>query len=128
MTACVFCDLIERGNYVFANDFAVGFHDSFPLSEGHSLVVPRIHAPDLFDLSREARMALWALVEEVHQQLTEELKPDGFNIGVNIGEVAGQTVHHAHVHVIPRRAGDIPDPRGGVRWVIPEKAPYWNEP
>ena len=68
------------------------------------------------------------LVASVREQLQQEFKPDAFNIGVNDGTAAGQTVLHAHVHVIPRYAGDVPDPRGGVRWIIPEKADYWSKP
>jgi diadenosine tetraphosphate (Ap4A) HIT family hydrolase len=72
------------------------------------------------------RAAVWALVAEVRGLLAEEFGPDGFTIGLNDGPAAGQTVPHAHVHVIPRRSGDVPDPRGGVRWVVPHKAAYWT--
>lgn len=70
---------------------------------------------------------MWKLVAEVRSRLTDDLQPDGFNIGLNDGEAAGQTVMHAHIHVIPRWKGDVPDPRGGVRWIIPDKARYWGE-
>jgi len=69
---------------------------------------------------------VWRLVSHVREELESEFHPDGFNIGVNDGESAGQTVPHVHVHVIPRFKGDVPDPRGGIRWVVPENAPYWD--
>jgi diadenosine tetraphosphate (Ap4A) HIT family hydrolase len=103
----------------------VAVPDAFPVVEGHMLVVPRRHVASLFDLSDEEQAAVWKLVAQVRGKLASELKADGFTIGVNDGPAAGQTVLHAHVHVIPRRVGDVADPRGGVRWVIPAKARYW---
>ena len=97
------------------------------VAEGHSLVVPKRHVASLFDLPDEEQAALWRLVALVRGNLMAELKPDGFNFGVNDGSAAGQTVMHAHVHVIPRRKDDVADPRGGVRWIIPSKAQYWVE-
>ena len=79
----------------------------------------------LFDLPAEEQLSLWSQVAVVRQLLIEQYNPDGFNVGVNEGLAAGQTVPHAHIHVIPRRRGDVADPRGGVRWVIPAKAQYW---
>ncbi len=89
------------------------------------LVVPKRHVASLFDLSEVEQFAVWMLVAKVRATLMAELKPDGFNVGVNDGTAAGQTVMHAHVHVIPRRNGDVADPRGGVRWIMPSKASYW---
>jgi diadenosine tetraphosphate (Ap4A) HIT family hydrolase len=109
------------------NDVAVAFLDAFPVAEGHMLVAPKRHLASLFDLSGEEQAALWRLVALVRAKLMDEIKPDGFNVGVNDGLAAGQTVMHAHVHVIPRRKGDVADPRGGVRWVMPSKASYWVE-
>jgi len=109
------------------NDRAVALYDGYPLAEGHTLVVPRQHVASLFDLDIDDQLAVWQLVAEVRTALAARFHPDGFNIGLNDGQVAGQTVSHAHVHVIPRHAGDVPDPRGGVRWIIPEKARYWEE-
>jgi diadenosine tetraphosphate (Ap4A) HIT family hydrolase len=108
-----------------ANEAAIAFSDAFPVAEGHTLVAPRRHVTSLFDLPVEEQVALWRLVALVRGKLLEELRPDGFNVGVNDGPAAGQTVLHAHVHVIPRRVGDVGDPRGGVRWVVPDKAAYW---
>jgi diadenosine tetraphosphate (Ap4A) HIT family hydrolase len=123
---CPFCHL-ENSRIVLQNDAAVALLDAFPVAEGHMLVVPRRHVASLFDVPDEEQAAIWRLVAEVRQKLAAELNPDGFTIGVNDGPAAGQTVLHAHVHVIPRRAGDVTDPRGGVRWVLPAKAPYWAE-
>lgn len=126
MATCPFCAVVEGGDLRWANDHAVAFADRYPISAGHTLVVPRAHQADLFDLRADERAALWALVDVVRTELVAEHRLDGFNIGVNIGEAAGQTVAHAHVHVIPRYRGDVPDPRGGIRWVLPDKAAYWT--
>jgi diadenosine tetraphosphate (Ap4A) HIT family hydrolase len=101
--------------------------DGFPISRGHTLIVPNRHIECLFDLAGEEYQAIWDLVAEFRAVLAAEFKPDGFNVGVNEGYAAGQTIMHAHVHLIPRFSGDVKDPRGGVRWVIPHKAPYWEE-
>lgn len=90
-------------------------------------MIPRAHQTDLFALEEQVRLGLWRLVDDVHAHLTATFSPDGYKIGVNVGAAAGQTIHHAHVHVIPWHGGDVPDPRGGVRWDIPEKAPYWEQ-
>ncbi len=90
------------------------------------MIVLRRHVPNYLDASPDEKRALWDLVDEVCARLTIERAPAGFNIGINLGEAAGQTVMHLHIHVIPRYAGDMPDPRGGVRHVIPEKAKYWT--
>jgi diadenosine tetraphosphate (Ap4A) HIT family hydrolase len=124
--ACPFCHL-EKSRITLENDCAVAFPDAFPVAEGHMLVVPKRHVASLFDLPDEEQAAIWKLVAQMRGKLVFDLQPDGFNIGVNDGSAAGQTVMHAHVHVIPRRRGDVADPRGGIRWIIPEKAPYWSE-
>ncbi|MHC4838867.1 MAG: HIT family protein [Planctomycetota bacterium] len=108
------------------NAHAFSFYDGYPVSPGHVLVVPRRHDLDLFELTKEEQQAVFELVAEMRDFLLAEHRPDGVNVGINIGEAAGQTVGHAHVHLIPRYQGDLPDPRGGVRWVIPEKADYWS--
>jgi diadenosine tetraphosphate (Ap4A) HIT family hydrolase len=123
---CPFCHL-EKLRITLENYCAVAFRDAFPVTEGHTLVVPRRHVASLFELSDEEQAAVWKLVALVRAKLARELNPDGFNIGVNDGAAAGQTVPHAHVHVIPRREGDVADPRGGLRWVLPARARYWAE-
>jgi diadenosine tetraphosphate (Ap4A) HIT family hydrolase len=121
---CPFCHL-EQARLVLANDSTVAVPDAFSVAAGHTLVVPKRHVPSLFDLPEAEQAAIWSLVAQVRGRLLDELNPDGFNVGVNDGPAAGQTIMHAHVHVIPRRTGDVADPRGGVRWVIPNKAIYW---
>lgn len=124
-TKCPFC-AVENGVVTLTSETAFAIRDGFPVSPGHTLVVPRQHVATLFELPRHEQLALWDLVERVRERLVDEHQPDGFNIGLNDGLAAGQTVAHVHVHVIPRFKGDVPDPRGGVRWVIPDKAPYWK--
>jgi len=122
---CPFCNF-DPAKVWIQNEHAIDFNDSFPVSQGHTLIIPKKHVPSLFGLFEEVQKSLWTLVADVRNHLIEELNPDAFNIGVNDGEAAGQTVQHAHIHVIPRYNGDVSDPRGGIRWVIPEKADYWH--
>jgi diadenosine tetraphosphate (Ap4A) HIT family hydrolase len=109
------------------SEFAVSFFDGFPITQCHSLVIPRRHVASLFELTEVEQVAVWKLVTQVRASLAAELQPDGFNVGINDGMASGQTVMHAHVHIIPRHKGDVADPRGGVRWIMPDKARYWNE-
>lgn len=125
---CVFCNRLVGGDLVAENDLAVAFHDAFPLSPGHCLIVPRRHESDFLALTPEEQAAVWALVASVRRQIESDRLPDGYNLGINVGEAAGQTVAHAHLHVIPRYEGDVPDARGGIRWIIPERARYWEGP
>lgn len=110
-----------------ANDHALWIRDGFPISPGHSLVIPRRHIGSFFETTDEERQSLLALLDEAKQAAVTEFNPDGCNIGINDGAAAGQTVPHLHIHLIPRYTGDLADPRGGVRWVIPEKADYWSK-
>ena len=124
---CPFCFLPQE-RVVRASKYAIAFYDGFPVAKGHALVIPMRHVQSVSELSEAEYSGLWEMVREFREALAAEFNPDGFNIGVNDGRAAGQTVMHAHVHLIPRYEGDVTDPRGGVRWVIPEKAPYWTEP
>jgi diadenosine tetraphosphate (Ap4A) HIT family hydrolase len=110
--------------WVASNERAFALRDRFPVSPGHTLVVPRRLIATWFEATPEERSAIFELVDEVKRALDLELRPDGYNIGINAGEAAGQTVMHLHVHVIPRYRGDVDDPRGGVRHVIPGKGYY----
>jgi diadenosine tetraphosphate (Ap4A) HIT family hydrolase len=121
---CPFCRL-EKSRIRLESEFAAAIPDGFPVTEGHTLVLPKRHVPCVFDLPEDELAAVWLLVAEVRARLMAELKPDGFNVGLNDGPAAGQTMTHAHIHVIPRRNGDVADARGGVRWIIPDKAAYW---
>jgi len=105
----------------------MAFRDGFPISPGHTLIVPRQHVASFFDLPTWIQQSLWELVAIVRTSLTEEFHPDGFNVGLNDGKEAGQTIMHAHIHVIPRYKGDVGDPRGGIRWIISTKAAYWKQ-
>lgn len=104
----------------------LAFLDGYPVSKGHALVIPLQPVISIFELDERMQSELWDTVRRVRDILEERHSPDGFNIGVNDGRAAGQTIPHAHIHVIPRYEGDVCDPRGGVRWVIPEKAKYWE--
>ena len=123
---CPFRERMAVGAAEFGSAHALAFPNGFPVSPGHTLVIPRRHCRGLFDLNADEYDALWQLTREVRDTLLERLQPDGFNVGVNDGAAAGQTVPHAHVHVIPRFDGDVPDPRGGLRWVMPDRAAYWE--
>lgn len=120
---------IPRGAWVAENHHAFAFRDAHPVTPGHTLVVSkRVFAP-WFEATADERRDIFALVEEVRTKLDRlEPKPDGYNIGINVGEAAGQTIPHLHVHVIPRYRGDMDDPRGGVRHVIPSKGNYKRKP
>ena len=124
-TDCPFCD-ISRDAVIDELGHALAIRDRYPVSCGHTLVLPRAHVKSLFDLDAKAQADIWHLVARVRDHLHSRLNPDGFNIGINDGRAAGQTVEHAHVHVIPRFDGDVADPRGGIRWILPECAAYWN--
>jgi diadenosine tetraphosphate (Ap4A) HIT family hydrolase len=124
-SACPFCTLSES-RIILANHHALAIPDGFPISPGHTLIIPKRHIASFFEATREEQTAMLDLLAEMRQRLLEERNPDGFNIGINDGAAAGQTVMHLHIHLIPRYAGDTEDPRGGVRWIMPEKAPYWK--
>lgn len=126
-SGCPFCRKIDGGEVALAAELAVVLRDQFPVSPGHLLIVPRRHVADLFELTAAEQAAVWRLVPEARKLVERHNRPDGYNVGINVGAAAGQTVEHAHVHVIPRYAGDVPDPRGGVRWVVPGKAGYWED-
>jgi len=125
MTKCPFCE-IPGDRVVAETAIAIALYDKFPVAEGHTLVLPRRHVVSVYELTPEEQTALWQFVAQVREHLANQFHPDGFNIGTNDGSAAGQTVPHAHVHVIPRYSGDVPDPRGGMRWVISDKAAYWE--
>jgi diadenosine tetraphosphate (Ap4A) HIT family hydrolase len=118
---CIFCTprAVTRRNAL-----AYCSRDTFPVSPGHSLVMPFRHCASFFDLTPEEIAACFALVAEERAALDAESRPDGYNVGVNVGAAGGQSVRHVHIHLIPRYAGDHPNPQGGVRQVIPWKADY----
>jgi diadenosine tetraphosphate (Ap4A) HIT family hydrolase len=124
-STCPFCTL-PANRILRENVDGMVIDDGFPISPGHTLIIPRRHMGSFFDLSETERNSLLSLLEDAKWRLDKEFRPDGYNIGINDGSVAGQTVPHLHIHLIPRFHGDREDPRGGVRWVIPEKADYWS--
>ena len=119
--SCPFCALAPE-RIVHRTEHFCAICDAFPVAPGHTLLIPRRHVVSLFDVTVVEWVELGQLLVEARAALRSELRPDGFNIGVNDGAAAGQTVRHLHVHLIPRYCGDRPDPRGGVRWILPEKA------
>jgi diadenosine tetraphosphate (Ap4A) HIT family hydrolase len=125
---CIFCNLGDSERVVLENDLALAVLDAFPVTEVHALVIPRRHFADFFEMTVEERKACWELLGRMREKLhTQDASITGFNVGVNIGASAGQTVWHCHVHLIPRRDGDMDNPEGGVRGVIPQKRTYREE-
>ena len=109
-----------------ANALAMAIPDGFPVSPGHTLIMPKRHVVTFFDTTTEERLAMFELMDKAKLALDAELHPTAYNIGVNDGAAAGQTIPHVHIHLIPRYAGDDADPRGGVRRIFPKKAKYWK--
>jgi len=102
--------------------------DSYPLNPGHVLIVPRRHVASWFEATAAERDEMLRLADDARRIVVEKHRPDAFNLGINDGAAAGQSVPHVHLHLIPRYAGDVREPRGGVRWIIPDRAAYWNKP
>jgi diadenosine tetraphosphate (Ap4A) HIT family hydrolase len=123
---CPFCNLSQQ-RIVVEGVSAVALWDTHPLNPGHVLIVPRRHVASWFEASMAEREEMMRLADDARRIVIERHSPDGFNLGVNDGATAGQSVPHVHVHLIPRYRGDVPDPRGGVRWIIPERARYWSK-
>jgi diadenosine tetraphosphate (Ap4A) HIT family hydrolase len=122
---CPFC-AIPTTEILWESSLLVAIRDRFPLNPGHSLIVPRRHVADWLGATRDEQQQLVKAVDEVRAILQRERPADGYNVGFNAGVAAGQTVLHAHLHVIPRFVGDVPDPRGGIRHVVPQRARYWE--
>ena len=120
--ACLFCNL-EREK-ILKSELSFAIYDAFPVNEGHTLIIPKRHTANYFDLTNEEQADCFALLNRVKGIVQEKYNPAGFNVGININEAAGQTVPHVHIHLIPRYDGDVEVPRGGVRGVIPEKRNY----
>lgn len=125
MSACPFCDLTPE-RILKRGEVSRAFADGYPVSPGHTLLIPNRHIASFFETTAEERTELLSLLEWCRRELVARHNPAGFNIGINDGKAAGQTVMHVHIHLIPRYAGDMPDPRGGVRWIFPDKADYWS--
>ena len=122
---CPFCSL-PPSRIIASNELALAVRDGYPISQGHTLIIPKRHIGSFFETTQEEKLSLLELITLTQKELMVEFQPNGLNIGINDGAAAGQTVPHLHVHIIPRFNGDQEDPRGGVRWIIPEKAKYWK--
>ena len=124
---CPFC-VVAADEILVSRSLAIARHDLFPVSKGHTLIIPRRHVRSFFDTTAEERREMMELIDEAKSVLDREHNPDGYNIGINDGAAAGQTVMHLHIHLIPRYIGDVADPRGGVRWIVQRQAEYWKKP
>ncbi len=120
---CHFCH-IDNNQIIFQNEHVITIRDGYPVSLGHTLIIPIRHISSIFEATEEEQIALLQALTQAKNELSH-YTPDGYNIGINDGEAAGQTVMHLHIHLIPRYTGDCIDPRGGVRWIFPESAVYW---
>jgi diadenosine tetraphosphate (Ap4A) HIT family hydrolase len=124
MSDCLFC-MIDESRIIATNKMAYAIRDGFPVSDGHTLVIPKRHVVDYFGMSRDELLACDDLLRMVKAEIQQvDSSVVGFNIGINAGQAAGQTIFHCHIHLIPRRAGDVKNPRGGVRHIIPGKGFY----
>lgn len=121
---CIFCDKLQKSEFVFENELAFAIMDGFPVNDGHMLIIPKRHVATYFDCNEDEVMAMNELLQKAKEYLDNKFHPDGYNIGLNCGEYAGQTVMHCHMHIIPRYKGDRADPRGGVRNIIKGKSKY----
>ena len=127
MTSCIFCQIVnqeKQADVVATFEHCFVIKDQFPVSKGHLLIIPHEHTLNWFTAREVVRLNIMHALACMKERLDEEYQPDGYNIGANCGEVAGQTVMHLHVHLIPRYKGDMDDPKGGVRGVIPSKQKY----
>lgn len=127
MENCPFCNiekLIDKDRIVYQDSSWIAIYDNYPVSKGHVLLIPKRHCETYFNLNYVELASLGVTIGAIKLILNKKFNPDGYNIGVNCGEAAGQTVKHCHIHIIPRYKGDMEDPRGGVRGVIPEKQKY----
>lgn len=122
-TNCIFCHQPSE-KIIAENDLCFAIRDEFPVSMGHTLIIPKRHVADYFELTEAEVAAMQAMLKEVKFLLDTELTPDGYNVGINVNAAAGQTVFHVHMHLIPRYVGDVEYPKGGVRGVIPARQKY----
>lgn len=121
--SCPFCEL-NQNDYLYENNYAFAIFDKFPVNKGHLLIVTKRHVSNFFETTDNEKEAIIQLIDKCKLFLEKKFNPDGYNIGINVGVDAGQTIMHLHVHLIPRYKGDIDDPTGGVRGVIPAKRKY----
>ena len=123
LNLCPFCNPTEE-DIILKNDLCYARFDKYPVNDGHILIIPFRHFDNYFDATKEEKLALIELIDKAKQYLDKNFNPNGYNIGVNVGKTAGQTIMHVHIHLIPRYKGDMDNPKGGVRGVIPQKQKY----
>ncbi len=123
LNQCPFCNPQEK-DIILKNDLCYARFDKYPVNKGHILIIPFRHFGNYFDATKDEKIAFMELIDKAKQYLDKNFKPDGYNIGINVGKEAGQTIMHVHIHIIPRYKGDMGNPRGGVRGVIPERQKY----
>jgi diadenosine tetraphosphate (Ap4A) HIT family hydrolase len=124
LSYCPFCKPEFGREIILENELCYCVYDKYPVSKGHALIIPKRHCSDYFELTNEEQSSCWQMVNKLRTVVSEKYNPDGFNIGVNVYESAGQTIPHVHIHLIPRYVGDVTEPEGGVRGVIPNKKEY----
>ncbi|WP_075506606.1 HIT family protein [Candidatus Pelagibacter communis] len=125
---CLFCDSKKSG-IAHENDLAYASYDSYPVSDHHCLIIPKRHIKDYFDMTNDELIACNDLIQIVKNEISrKDVNVKGFNVGTNAGKIAGQSIMHCHIHLIPRREGDVDNPQGGVRSVIPNKQHYKRKP
>lgn len=121
---CSFCKLDADRQIITESAMAYAIYDKYPVSAGHTLVIPKRHIANYFELTTKEQTACWLIINRVQKIVQQQHQPHGFNVGINVGTTAGQTVLHAHIHLIPRYEGDVDSPSGGIRGVIPDKQKY----
>ncbi len=121
---CLFCN-VKKSGCAYENELAYASYDTYPVTKHHCLIIPKRHIKDYFDLNKDELLACHELIKTVKKKILHEDKSvKGFNLGTNIGKISGQSILHCHFHLIPRREGDVENPQGGVRSVIPNKQHY----
>jgi len=123
---CIFCTFREE-RILSECEHTITFIDTYPATPGHTLIVPKRHFASFFEATEDELLAIGKAIQKAKVILDEEFSPDAYNIGINVGEAAGQSVDHLHVHVMPRYVGDVEDPKGGLRWILRNKANYWED-
>ncbi len=121
---CPFCNPGSERKILLENETVYALLDKFPVNPGHTLIIPTRHCADYFELTAKEQSDCWLMLNDAKALLSMQYHPDGYNVGINIGALAGQTIFHVHIHLIPRYKGDVEDPRGGVRGVIPRRKNY----
>jgi diadenosine tetraphosphate (Ap4A) HIT family hydrolase len=121
---CPFCKPNIDREAILEYAATYSMYDKFPVTKGHTLIIPKRHCANYFELTFKEQTSCWRMVNELKIILTEKYHPNGFNIGINANEAAGQTIPHVHIHLIPRYIGDVIEPEGGIRGVIPDKKKY----